>query len=151
MKLRHHDHGLVLEQVFERPPEAMNAARSSDSEENYGTIKFLKTTVWNFATANPEFNRLFNDGLVCTSKGVLKAVLSTHREGFAAMGSESVVVDVGGGTGMAVAEIVKTHLHTQGINFDLPNVVDTASQYLGVSHVGGDMDWWMVDDELIGE
>ncbi|KAJ4966101.1 hypothetical protein NE237_017950 [Protea cynaroides] len=108
-------------------------------------MKFLKTTQWDFAAANPEFNLLFNDGLACTSKGVLKAVLSTHREGFTAMGSESVVVDVGGGTGMAVAEIVKIHLHTQGINFDMSHVVDTASQYLGVSHVGGDVDWWTAD------
>ncbi|KAJ4974358.1 hypothetical protein NE237_007532 [Protea cynaroides] len=32
---RDHDHGQVLELVFERPPEAMNATRSSYSEENY--------------------------------------------------------------------------------------------------------------------
>ncbi|KAJ4977531.1 hypothetical protein NE237_002637 [Protea cynaroides] len=95
--------------------------------------------IWDFAAGNPEFNHLFNDGLASTSKVVLKAVLSAYREGFAAMGSGSVVVDVGGGTGMAVAEIVKTHPHLQGVNFDLPHVIDTAPQYPGVSQVGGDM------------
>ncbi|KAJ4975809.1 hypothetical protein NE237_000915 [Protea cynaroides] len=40
---------------------------------------------------------------------------------------------------MAVAEIVKTHPHIQGINFDPLHVVDTAPKYPGVSHVGGDM------------
>ncbi|XP_042486940.1 (R,S)-reticuline 7-O-methyltransferase-like [Macadamia integrifolia] len=77
--------------------------------------------------------------LACTSKVVLEVVLSTYREGFAGIGSGSVVVDVGGGTGMAVAEIVESHPHIKGINFDLPHVVVTAPQYPGVSHVGGDM------------
>ncbi|XP_043689536.1 (R,S)-reticuline 7-O-methyltransferase-like [Telopea speciosissima] len=95
--------------------------------------------IWDFAAANPEFNSLFNEGLACTSMVVVKAMLSAYREGFAVMESGTVVVDVGGGIGMAVAEIVKTHPHIQGINFDLPHVVDTAPQYPGVSHVGGDM------------
>ncbi|XP_042519729.1 (R,S)-reticuline 7-O-methyltransferase-like [Macadamia integrifolia] len=107
-----------------------------------GGVAFTKAhgcQIWDFAAANPEFNHLFNEGMACTSKVVLEAVLSAYREGFAGMGSGSVVVDVGGGTGMAVAEIVKSHPHVKGINFDLPHVVDTAPQYTGVSHVGGDM------------
>ncbi|KAJ4975447.1 hypothetical protein NE237_000553 [Protea cynaroides] len=36
--------------------------------------------IWDFAAANPEFNRLFSDRLACTSKVVLKAVLSAYRE-----------------------------------------------------------------------
>ncbi|KAJ4970260.1 hypothetical protein NE237_003359 [Protea cynaroides] len=154
MKLRHHDHGQVLELVFERPPEAMNAARSSDSDENYGIINFLKTTDWDFAAAKPKFNRLFNDGLACTSKGVLSRLCYQPTEKDSRPWDQNRWwchgIRIGGGgcggrTGMAVAENVKTHLHAQGINFDVPHVVDTASQYLGVSHVGGDMDWWMAD------
>ncbi|XP_042518770.1 (R,S)-reticuline 7-O-methyltransferase-like [Macadamia integrifolia] len=107
-----------------------------------GGVAFPKAhgcDLWDFAAANPELNNLFNEGLACTSKIVLKAVLSAYGEGFAGMGSGSVVVDVGGGIGMAVAEIVKTHPHIKGINFDLPHVIDTAPQYPGVSHVAGDM------------
>ncbi|RVW46418.1 xanthohumol 4'-O-methyltransferase [Vitis vinifera] len=44
-----------------------------------------------------------------------------------------------GGTGGAVAEVVKAYPHIKGINFDLPHVVATAPAYKGVSHVGGDM------------
>ncbi|KAE8075889.1 hypothetical protein FH972_014572 [Carpinus fangiana] len=42
------------------------------------------------------------------------------------------------GTGELFAEIVKTHPHIKGINFDLPHV-STAPLHEGVSHVGGDM------------
>ena len=48
-------------------------------------------------------------------------------------------MDVGGGIGSAVAEIVKSFPHIKGINFDLPHVVATAPMYDGVKHVGGDM------------
>jgi hypothetical protein len=41
--------------------------------------------------------------------------------------------------GGMIAEIVKTHPHIKGINFDLPHVVVTAPMRQGVSHVGGDM------------
>ncbi|RZC64334.1 hypothetical protein C5167_008025 [Papaver somniferum] len=50
-----------------------------------------------------------------------------------------MVVDVGGGTGTMIAEIVKANPHVQGINFDLPHVVATAADFPGVKHVGGDM------------
>lgn len=46
---------------------------------------------------------------------------------------------VGGGVGMAVAEIVKAHPRIRGINFDLPDVVASAPKYPGVTHLGGDM------------
>ncbi|KAJ4977449.1 hypothetical protein NE237_002555 [Protea cynaroides] len=67
--------------------------------------------IWDFVAANREFNLLFSDHLACTSNVVLKAGSSAYREGFVAMGSRSMVVDVGGRTGMALAEIVKNHPH----------------------------------------
>ncbi|KAJ4843790.1 Desmethylxanthohumol 6'-O-methyltransferase, partial [Turnera subulata] len=45
------------------------------------------------------------------------------------------LVDVGGGTGRHVAEIVQNYPHIKGINFDLPHVVATAPPYDGVSHM----------------
>ena len=48
-------------------------------------------------------------------------------------------MDVGGGTGGMIAEIVKAHPHIKGTNFDLPHVVATAPIRKGVSHVGGNM------------
>ncbi|KAL5581943.1 hypothetical protein UlMin_014385 [Ulmus minor] len=104
-----------------------------------GGIAFEKAhgkEIWDFASGNSEFNKLFNDGMECTARIVMKAILSELRDEFGGLGS---LVDVGGGTGAAISMIVESHPHIRGINFDLPHVVATAPVYPGVSHVGGDM------------
>ncbi|XP_062008402.1 (R,S)-reticuline 7-O-methyltransferase-like [Rosa rugosa] len=89
-----------------------------------------------FFSENLEINRLFNDAMACTSKIIMKVILAKYKGGF---DDVAKLVDVGGGTGTAVAEIVKAYPSIKGINFDLPYVVATAPAYHGVSHVGGDM------------
>ncbi|KAF8391385.1 hypothetical protein HHK36_023689 [Tetracentron sinense] len=104
-----------------------------------GGIAFEKahgSGIWDFASANPEFNNLFNEGMAGTSKITIKVILSAYKDGFE--GARSLV-DVGGGTGIVVNEIVKAHPHIHGICFDLPHVVATAPKYPGVSHISGDM------------
>merc|ERR1711933_613960 len=104
-----------------------------------GGIAFKKAhrcEMWDFASQNPEFNKLFNDALACTTKIVMRAFLSQYKDGFNYVRS---LVDVGGGTGGELAEILKTYPHIKGINFDLPHVVATATEYDGVSNVGGNM------------
>lgn len=92
--------------------------------------------IWHFFSENPGFNRLFNDGMACTARITMKAILTGYKGGFADVGS---LVDVGGGIGSTVAEIVKSYPNIKGINFDLPHVIATAPVFHGVSHVGGDM------------
>ncbi|KAJ0111293.1 hypothetical protein Patl1_02208 [Pistacia atlantica] len=104
-----------------------------------GGIAFKKAhgcEMWDFASQNPEFNKLFNDALACTAKIVIRAFLSRYKDGFNNVRS---LVDVGGGTGGELVEILKAYPHIQGINFDLPHVVATAPEYEGVSNVGGNM------------
>ncbi|KAJ9171084.1 hypothetical protein P3X46_019132 [Hevea brasiliensis] len=104
-----------------------------------GGIAFKKANgseIWEFASQNPEFNSMFNSGMACTARVVIRAILVGYKNGFGCVGS---LVDVGGGTGDLVSEIVKSHPHIKGINFDLPHVVATAPEYKGVCHVGGDM------------
>ncbi|RZC77319.1 hypothetical protein C5167_001521 [Papaver somniferum] len=72
-------------------------------------------SIWDLALANPQVNKLFNDGIIRS------------------------LVDVGGGTGAMIAEIVEANPHIQGINFDLPHVLATAPEHPGVTHVTGDM------------
>ncbi|KAI3505380.1 hypothetical protein L1887_27493 [Cichorium endivia] len=88
-------------------------------------------------TLAPLFNRIFNEGMVCTAKITMEAVISSYRNGF--LTSKGSVVDVGGGMGVAISEIVKAYPHLKGINFDLPHVISTAPTYDGVTHVAGDM------------
>ncbi|KAM3730339.1 hypothetical protein ACB098_12G079900 [Castanea mollissima] len=92
--------------------------------------------VWDFASKNPDFNKIFNDAMACTAKIVIGVVLEEYKDGFGCLGS---LVDVGGGTGEMIAEIVKAHPHIKGTNFDLPHVVATTPIRKGVSHVGGNM------------
>ncbi|KAL6975809.1 hypothetical protein U1Q18_024605 [Sarracenia purpurea var. burkii] len=104
-----------------------------------GGVAFKKAhgrEVWEYASMDKDFNKIFNDGMECTARITMAAIASGYKDGFAGVGT---VVDLGGGTGAAVAEIVKAHPRIKGINFDLPHVIATAPVYAGVSHVGGDM------------
>ncbi|GFY88185.1 O-methyltransferase family protein [Actinidia rufa] len=78
----------------------------------------------------------FIDYMNCTSRIVNTLMLTGYKDGFDSVES---VVDVGGGSGSTMIEIVKAHPHIKGTNFDLPHVVATAPAYPGVTHVGGDM------------
>lgn len=91
---------------------------------------------WDFTLANPGFNRMFNDAMKFSTSITMAAIIANYKEGFESIGT---LVDVGGGTGVAMADIVKAFPHIKGINFDLPHVIATAPEYEGVSHVGGDM------------
>ncbi|KAK9225749.1 hypothetical protein WN943_010793 [Citrus x changshan-huyou] len=57
--------------------------------------------------------------------------MSHYKEGFDSIRS---LVDVGGGTSGALAEIVKSYPHIKVINFDLPHVVATTPMCEGVIH-----------------
>ncbi|ESR61132.1 hypothetical protein CICLE_v10015993mg [Citrus x clementina] len=92
--------------------------------------------MWDFASQNSQFNNSFNKAMACTAKIVMSTLLSHYKDGFDGIRS---LVDVGGGTGEELAEIVEFYPHIKGVNFDLPHVVATAPVYEGVSHVGGDM------------
>ena len=104
-----------------------------------GGIAFNKAHgcgIWEFASKNLEFNNIQNNAMACTAKIVARGILAQYKDGFGCLGS---LMDVGGGTGGLIAEIVKAHPHIKGTNFDLPHVVSTAPLHEGVSHVGGDM------------
>jgi hypothetical protein len=85
---------------------------------------------------DPKYNELFNQGMVCTARIVSRAVIAGYKDGFNQIQS---LVDVGGGIGGSLSEIVRAYPHIQAINFDLPHVVSTAPKFDGITHVGGDM------------
>ncbi|GMP54439.1 hypothetical protein CsSME_00019615 [Camellia sinensis var. sinensis] len=86
-----------------------------------GGIGFQKAhgrEIWDYCSMNPEFNNIFNDAMGCTARITMKAIMTGYKDAFCGVGS---MVDVGGGTGAAMGEIVKVHPHIKGINFDLPH------------------------------
>ncbi|KAJ9134992.1 hypothetical protein P3X46_032218 [Hevea brasiliensis] len=105
-------------------------------EGGSGFAKCHGLELFDFASTNPEFNTLFNEAMEGASKIMVEAVKTSYKDGFNGLGS---LVDVGGGTGAMVGEIVKAHPHIKGINFDLAHVLAMAPEYEGVTHVVGDM------------
>ncbi|KAK6919027.1 Plant methyltransferase dimerization [Dillenia turbinata] len=92
--------------------------------------------IWDLASTNPEFNEVINDAMACVSKSLMKAMIGGYKDGFGEVGS---LVDVGGGSGWAVARVAKTFPHIKCFNFDLPHVIAAAPAHEGVIHLCGDM------------
>jgi len=95
-----------------------------------GGVAFKKANsaeIWSYASDHPDFNNLFNNAMACNARILMKAFLSKYQ-GFHSLNS---IVDVGGGTGTAVAEIVRAYPSIKGINYDLPHVVSTAPHRTG--------------------
>ncbi|KAL7171081.1 hypothetical protein ACSBR2_035859 [Camellia fascicularis] len=60
------------------------------------------------------------------AKITMKVIMTRYKDGFWGVG---VMVDMRGGIGAAMCEIVKVHPHIKGINFDLPHGVATVPEY----------------------
>ncbi|RZC77315.1 hypothetical protein C5167_001490 [Papaver somniferum] len=93
--------------------------------------------IWDLALSDPKFNNFLNGAMRCSTTTIINEMLLEYKDGFS--GIAGSLVDVGGGTGSIIAEIVEANPHIQGINFDLPHVVATCPDIPGVKHVGGDM------------
>ncbi|KDP26293.1 hypothetical protein JCGZ_22278 [Jatropha curcas] len=92
--------------------------------------------LWKYTAANPGHSNLFNDAMACNARNMVSSMVEGCIEVFDGL---KTLVDVGGGKGTALSTLVKLCPWIQGINFDLPHVVDVAEECDGVKHVGGDM------------
>lgn len=93
------------------------------------------TSVWEFADANPEFNKVFNEGMASDSS-MMTLIVHDTKEIFE--GVESLV-DVGGGTGNLVKIILEAFPHMTCTVFDLPHVVADLPESGNLKFVAGDM------------
>jgi len=90
-----------------------------------------------YAKENPHTKTLIIKGMESFTNVIMRLFVGCYK-GFEA-GEKLRVVDVGGGNGAAIAQIVEAHPHIHGINFDLPQVIEVAPSIPGVEHVRGDM------------
>ncbi|CAJ1976044.1 unnamed protein product [Sphenostylis stenocarpa] len=95
----------------------------------YGTHAF------EYPSLDSRFNQVFNTAMINHTTLVMTKVLECYK-GFDDI---KMLVDVGGGLGININLITSKYPHIQGINFDLPHVIQHAPSYPGVEHVGGDM------------
>ncbi|GLJ52747.1 hypothetical protein SUGI_1123150 [Cryptomeria japonica] len=91
--------------------------------------------LWSYGKDDPHVNNIVNDCMASFTMMGMAQIVNCY-EGFREVQS---MVDVGGGKGTALGQIVKAYPHIQGINFDLPHVVATAPSIPGIQHVGGNM------------
>ncbi|KAL8240610.1 hypothetical protein R6Q59_013965 [Mikania micrantha] len=91
--------------------------------------------IFDLFSRNPGLNKVFNQSMACRTRFELGAIMSTYDFG----SLKGTLVDVGGGIGVIINEIVTKYPHLKGVNFDLPHVDSSAPSYEGVTHVGGNM------------
>ncbi|GKV16542.1 hypothetical protein SLEP1_g27172 [Rubroshorea leprosula] len=93
------------------------------------------THAFEYPAKDSRFNQVFNKAMINHTTIVIKEILESYN-GFEHL---TRLVDVGGGLGVTLSFITSKYLSINGINFDLPHVVQHAPPYAGVEHVGGDM------------
>uniref|UniRef100_A0A0E0P5F2 O-methyltransferase domain-containing protein n=1 Tax=Oryza rufipogon TaxID=4529 RepID=A0A0E0P5F2_ORYRU len=91
--------------------------------------------LFEYMGTNHRFNMLFNQAMSQQSMMVMNKLLDRFH-GFDGI---SVLVDVGGGTGVTLKMIISRYKHITGVNFDLPHVISQAPSLPGVNHVAGNM------------
>ncbi|KAL3650604.1 Caffeic acid 3-O-methyltransferase [Castilleja foliolosa] len=88
-----------------------------------------------YAAKDPRFNTVFNLGMSQQTTLITEKIVELYQ-GFEGLKS---LVDVGGGVGTSLRMILSKHRSIQGINFDLPHVIQDAPLYPGMVHIMGDM------------
>ncbi|XP_027361628.1 isoliquiritigenin 2'-O-methyltransferase-like [Abrus precatorius] len=90
---------------------------------------------YEYMETNEEMNKYFYEAMNYSAPLDVKRVLTIYK-GFEGV---STLVDVGGSTGQTLKQIISAYPSIKGINFDLPQMIQGASPFPGIEHVGGDM------------
>jgi hypothetical protein len=86
--------------------------------------KVLGTNGFEYLKKRPEIARIFDDAMTNISMLTGPAIAAAYD--FGGWGS---LMDVGGGNGMLLADILKAHSRLRGVLADLPHVVERARQH----------------------
>ncbi|KAL8152847.1 hypothetical protein V2J09_010607 [Rumex salicifolius] len=127
---------VIMMSTHPRLMEPWHQLSASIKDDENAIKKAYGSSLWEVLSTDPDLNDAFNLGLESTTKFTTKGFLMSYKDGF--LGIETLV-DVGGGIGYLLSEIVKAWPLIKGINFDLQHVVESAPSYPGITHVGGDM------------
>ncbi|GAU44487.1 hypothetical protein TSUD_12980 [Trifolium subterraneum] len=90
---------------------------------------------YQYLEKNQELNQIFNKAMAHSGPLEMQRVLTLYK-GFEGV---STLVDVGGGVGNALKQIISEYPSIKGINFDLPQVIQDAQPHSGIEHVEGNM------------
>ncbi|KAJ7550502.1 hypothetical protein O6H91_07G103900 [Diphasiastrum complanatum] len=126
--------------LFQVHPDMIDAFKSLNevvlAKKSCSAFEIAKgKPIFAYAQQHPEFSKTVNNAMASSTKITMETVVK-HYKGFKDLNS---IVDVGGGLGTALSQIVLAYPHLMAINFDLPHVVADAPTIPGVQHVGGNM------------
>ncbi|GLU14047.1 hypothetical protein SLE2022_306390 [Rubroshorea leprosula] len=93
-------------------------------------------TLYEYTARYPNFAQIFDEAMASFSKSLVLDGLFNVYEG---LKDVTELMDVGGGYGTTLQHILTLNPNIRGINFDLPQVIDSAPKIPGVEHVAGDM------------
>ncbi|KAJ1427640.1 Winged helix-like DNA-binding domain superfamily [Sesbania bispinosa] len=91
--------------------------------------------IYQYTEKDKEMNHMVNKAMAHAGPLEMKRILELYK-GFEEV---STLVEVGGGEGRALQQIISKYPSIKGINFDLPQVIQHASPLPGIEHVPGDM------------
>ncbi|XLU76536.1 hypothetical protein S245_035589 [Arachis hypogaea] len=107
----------------------LDANNQNHFQKMYGKMAF------EYMETDTELGNLFGQAMSQAGSLGLKQVLNAYK-GFEGI---STLVDVGGGYGQTLKQIIFQYPSIKAINFDLPHVVKNAPPHPGIEHIGGDM------------
>ena len=81
--------------------------------------------LFEYLAAHPEEGEIFNDAMTSGTRETIEAFLAVYD-----FSNVKTVVDVGGGHGILVAGLLRTHPHLRAVVFDRPQVVEGARSLL---------------------
>lgn len=103
-----------------------------------GQVPFNKAygmTASEYIRKDERFAPIFSKSMKDFNLMFMKKVLEVYN-GFEGL---KLIVDVGGGNGSILKEIISKYPNVKGINFDLPLVIEKSSAYPGIQNIAGDM------------
>ncbi|MCM3339959.1 hypothetical protein M3650_15290 [Paenibacillus sp. MER TA 81-3] len=81
--------------------------------------------VFSYLAKHPEAELIFQNSMSAYSRSIIPAVLAAYD-----FSQFDTVVDIGGGHGILMEQLLTSCTHTKGIVFDQPAVIDSAKQYI---------------------
>ena len=98
-----------------------------DANNNNHFQKMYGVLPYQYMEIDKELGHIFDQAMAQSGPLELKRVLKLYK-GFEGV---STLVDVGGGIGQALKQIIDEYPSIKGINFDLPHVVQNAPPHPG--------------------
>jgi O-methyltransferase domain/Dimerisation domain len=110
--------------------ELLHTLRTGES----GAARVLDMPMYQYLTAHPEIGALFDRTMASAARVRLRPAVEAYD-----FGQFGTIVDVGGGNGALLIEILRAYDRPRGIVFDLPTVAERARQNIAAGRSGGSL------------